>query len=140
MQGVGQRLCDLNADARLAGVLDLSFDGLQPEEKEMFLDIAGVCANREKYFLEVAWKSIYRKEAALFFENLESADLVSVVDGCVTIQNVLRDLGRKKIRSGYAGSHVWTEEFSKQPDMVGFLWVFVFFSIACNNNLIGPFD
>lgn len=126
-------LCDLPGNRRLSRVLDLSFNLLKPEAKEMFLDIAGVCANRPKDFLMAAWTSIHHNSAVISFESLESASLVSVIQGIVRIHDVLRDLGREKIRRDYAGSRVWIEEFSKHPDKVGSL-TNTAFSLYCSTN------
>lgn len=119
MQGVGKILCDLGDDERLLRILDLSFDRLRPEAREIFLDIASVCANRPKDFLVVAWTSIYDKPAGIFLDSLLSAALVTVVEGSVRIHDVLRDLGREKIRAEYKGTRVWARELLKDWEMVG---------------------
>lgn len=121
----------------IRAVLDLSFDGLDTDAKEMFLDIASVCANKPLQYLVAAWESIYHKEAHFHLGNLISAALVSIVNGCVQIHDVLRDLGRKKIQETqeYRGTRVWVEGFSEKPHTVrcGFSNV-VFHCHSTNNN------
>lgn len=115
-------LCNLGKYNRLPKVLDMSFDILEPKAKEMFLDIASVCANQPKVFLVAAWTSIHGDMADRFLNGLVDAALVSVVEETVRIHDVLRDLGRKKlttVESEYKETRVWSDFFLKQLDMVG---------------------
>lgn len=115
-QAVGKNILSAEEDDKLKAVVKQSVPKLSTTE-DIFLDIAGVCANLPVQFLVAAWDSILIDESAKeILENLRSVSLISYgeQDGTkvVAIHDVLRDVGRNMIKTRAerlgAWSHFWS--------------------------------
>lgn len=122
-QEYGKYYLTCGSGDRMAAVLDLSFNGLHPSSQEIFLDIAGVCANKSRRSLVAAWTRIYGPAAKIHFKSIVDAALISEVDGLVRIHDVLQDLGREKIRTKYQKTRIWTEDYLQGSLLVGYLHI-----------------
>ncbi|KAL3351326.1 hypothetical protein AABB24_019757 [Solanum stoloniferum] len=97
----------------ILGKLRLSFDGLDKDEKELFLDIA---------FLEIACLTIYdfhlcvelvQRDVSRSFliDYLIEKSLLSIdLNNSIVMHNMIREMGENVIREEYANSRIWLPE------------------------------
>ena len=102
------------ADDALWGQLLLSYDDLDSEEQQMFLDITCVMLGKDAMMCLPAWGH----PAHSNMENLKNRCLVSVdKDGNLAVHDQLRDMGRAKVikehRIAGQRSRVWMPEAQK---------------------------
>ncbi|KAK4725932.1 hypothetical protein R3W88_030849 [Solanum pinnatisectum] len=97
----------------ILGKLRLSFDGLDKDEKELFLDIAFLeiaCLSRFAFHLYV--KLVQRDVSRGFLiDYLIEKSLLSInLNNCVVMHNMIREMGENVIREEYANSRIWLPE------------------------------
>ncbi|KAG5573863.1 hypothetical protein H5410_063629 [Solanum commersonii] len=97
----------------ILGKLRLSFDGLDKDEKELFLDIAFLdiaCLTRDNFNLCV---ELVRRDASRGFliECLNDKSLLSInISNNIVMHNMIREMGENVIREEYANSRIWLPE------------------------------
>ncbi|WMV56773.1 hypothetical protein MTR67_050158 [Solanum verrucosum] len=97
----------------ILGKLRLSFDGLDKDEKELFLDIAFLdiaCLTRDNFNLCV---ELVRRDASRGFliECLNDKSLLSIDwNNSIVTHNMIREMGENVIRDEYANSRIWLPE------------------------------
>ncbi|KAG5573849.1 hypothetical protein H5410_063615 [Solanum commersonii] len=97
----------------ILGKLRLSFDGLDKDEKELFLDIAFLdiaCLTRDKFNLCM---ELVRRDASRGFliECLNDKSLLSInTSNNIVMHNMIREMGEDVIREKYANSRIWLPE------------------------------
>ncbi|KAH0708284.1 hypothetical protein KY284_009711 [Solanum tuberosum] len=97
----------------ILGKLRLSFDGLDKDEKELFLDIAFLdiaCLTRDNFNLCV---ELVQRDASRGFliECLNDKSLLSInISNNIVMHNMIREMGENVIREEYANSRIWLPE------------------------------
>ncbi|XP_015160845.1 TMV resistance protein N-like [Solanum tuberosum] len=93
--------------------LRLSFDGLDKDEKELFLDIAFLeNADLSRYDIHLYVKSVLRDLSRGFLVDcLVEKSLLSIyLKTIFVMHNMIREMGENVIREEYANSRIWLPE------------------------------
>jgi hypothetical protein len=119
-----QTIKTLSKEKDILDKLKVSYDGLSPEARMMFLDIACfMIGQREHIAMQIfeACKSDYEEAPARFFSSLKDKCLVKLdEDGQITMHDLLRDMGRQVVRNESHNmekgtpSHLWDPEIVQQ--------------------------
>ncbi|XP_049363706.1 disease resistance protein Roq1-like [Solanum verrucosum] len=97
----------------ILGKLRLSFDGLDKDEKELFLDIAFLdiaCLNR--YYFDICVEQERRDVSRGFLiDYLIEKSLLSIdLNNSIVMHNMIREMGENVIREEYSNSRIWLPE------------------------------
>ncbi|XP_060173155.1 disease resistance protein Roq1-like isoform X2 [Lycium barbarum] len=98
----------------ILGKLRLSFDGLDKDEKEIFLDIAflditGLTRYNFKFYVELVTES--RGFQLIGIDCLIEKSLLSIdIHNGIVMHNMIREMGANVIRKEYVNSRVWLPE------------------------------
>ena len=96
-------------DNKILDCLRLSYDFLGEKEKKMFLDIACALLGKSKDMAICTWTS-QEWEARLGLRILKEKTLISVdEEGCFTMHDHLRDMGREieRVEGGDSRRRLW---------------------------------
>ncbi|XP_049386094.1 disease resistance protein Roq1-like [Solanum stenotomum] len=97
----------------ILGKLRLSFDGLDKDEKELFLDIAFLeFAGLSGYDFYLCVKSVMRDPSRGFLVDclVEKSLLSMDLYNSIVMHNMIRKMGENVIREEYANSRIWLPE------------------------------
>ncbi|KAH0733919.1 hypothetical protein KY285_009626 [Solanum tuberosum] len=97
-------------DKDILGKLRLSFDGLDKDEKELFLDIAFLdiaCLTEDNF--DICVKLVQRDESRdLLVNRLIKKSLLSIdLSNRIVMHNMIREMGENVIREEYSNSRIW---------------------------------
>jgi hypothetical protein len=118
-----QTIKTLSKDNNIFNKLKVSYDGLFPEARMMFLDIACfMIGQREDIAMQIfeACKFDYEGGQARFFNSLKDKCLVKVdEDKRITMHDLLRDMGRQVVKDESRNmektpSHLWDPEMAER--------------------------
>ncbi|QHO04214.1 TMV resistance protein N [Arachis hypogaea] len=103
-----------NPKKEIADVLQLSFDGLEPLEKEIFLDIACFFDYQHKWFVEDLWycRGLHPK---IGISVLIDKSLITIDEGYIRMHDLLQELGMRIVRQSapnepWKWSRIWCKE------------------------------
>ncbi|KAH0733913.1 hypothetical protein KY285_009620 [Solanum tuberosum] len=94
----------------ILGKLRLSFDGLEKDEKELFLDIVflkNACSSGCDFDIRVEQVQRYVSRGFLIDYLIEKSLLSIDLDNTIVIHNMIREMGENVIREEYANSRIW---------------------------------
>ncbi|KAH0774906.1 hypothetical protein KY290_012043 [Solanum tuberosum] len=99
----------------ILGKLRLSFDGLDKDEKELFLDIVFVdiaCLTRYDLHFRVEHNMVLRDTSRGFLvDYLIEKSLLSIdLNNGIVMHNLIREMGKNVIQEEYANSRIWLPE------------------------------
>ncbi|KAG5573837.1 hypothetical protein H5410_063603 [Solanum commersonii] len=97
----------------ILGKLRLSFDGLDKDEKELFLDIAFLqIAGLSECDFHLCVESVLRDPSRDFLVDcLVKKSLLSIqLNNIIVMHNMIREMGENVIREEYANSRIWLPE------------------------------
>ncbi|KAK4725934.1 hypothetical protein R3W88_030851 [Solanum pinnatisectum] len=97
----------------ILGKLRLSFDGLDKDEKELFLDIVFLhIASLTRYDFHLCAEQILRYVSRGFLiDYLIEKSLLSIdLNNSIVMHNMIREMGENVIREEYANSRIWHPE------------------------------
>ncbi|KAH0710703.1 hypothetical protein KY284_012130 [Solanum tuberosum] len=96
----------------ILGKIRLSFDGLDKDEKELFLDIAFLdiaCLTRNNF--DVCVEQVRSDVSRSFLiDCLIKKSLLSIKWNSIVMHNMIREMGENVIREEYANSRIWLPE------------------------------
>ncbi|XP_057746844.1 disease resistance protein RUN1-like isoform X2 [Arachis stenosperma] len=103
-----------NPKKEIADVLQLSFDGLEPLEKEIFLDIACFFNHKDKWFVEDMWYCRGR-HPKIGISVLIDKSLITIDEGQIRMHDLLQELGMRIVRQSapnepWKWSRIWCKE------------------------------
>ncbi|KAK4725929.1 hypothetical protein R3W88_030846 [Solanum pinnatisectum] len=97
----------------ILGKLRLSFDGLDKDEKELFLDIVFLeiaCLSGYDFNIYVEQVQRYVSRGLLIYYLIEKSLLSIDLNNRIVIHNMIREMGENVIREEYANSRIWLPE------------------------------
>ncbi|KAH0708289.1 hypothetical protein KY284_009716 [Solanum tuberosum] len=97
----------------ILGKLRLSFDGLDKDEKELFLDIAFLeNTDLSSYDIHLCVESVLRDLSRGFLVDcLVEKSLLSIqLNNIIVMHNMIREMGENVIQEEYANSRIWLPE------------------------------
>ncbi|KAH0733915.1 hypothetical protein KY285_009622 [Solanum tuberosum] len=96
----------------ILGKIRLSFDGLDKDEKELFLDIAFLdiaCLTRKNF--DICVEQVQSDVSRSFLiDCLIKKSLLSIKWNSIVMHNMIREMGENVIREEYANSRIWLPE------------------------------
>ncbi|KAG5573864.1 hypothetical protein H5410_063630 [Solanum commersonii] len=102
-----------NPHKDILGKLRLSFDGLDKDEKELFLDIVFLeIAYLSRYDFDICVEQVQRYVSRGFLiDYLIEKSLLSIdLNNSIVMHNMIREMGENVIQEEYANSRIWLPE------------------------------